>query len=251
MKYKEWLNIWIENYIKPSAKVRTYIRYEQLIRMHIVVKLGDLDVNDLTPIVLQSFVTELLNTGNLRTGKKLSPNFVNVIISVIQNSLKTANLVGIAIEYTANKIKRPKTVERQIDCFSGLEQKKIETHVLNSNKDKLFGIVLCLYTGLRIGELLALTWSDIDFGKRCYLFHSVIQVYISSSGLPYALLDKLALRFQWFSSVNKIKNRTLLKCTPNVGYSWGIIRVGSLLPTRFSFPHAILMRFNPNRIVAN
>ena len=70
-KYKEWLNIWIENYIKPSAKARTYIRYEQLIRMHIVVKLGDLDVNDLTPIVLQSFVTELLNTGNLRTGKKL------------------------------------------------------------------------------------------------------------------------------------------------------------------------------------
>ena len=174
MKYKEWLNIWIENYIKPSAKVRTYIRYEQLIRMHIVVKLGDLDVNDLTPIVLQSFVTELLNTGNLRTGKELSPNFVNVIISVIQNSLKTANLVGIAIEYTANKIKRPKTVEKQIDCFSVLEQKKIETHVLNSNKDKLFGIVLCLYTGLRIGELLALTWRDIDFGKRCYLFHSVI-----------------------------------------------------------------------------
>ena len=55
-----------------------------------------------------------------------------------------------------------------------MEQKKIETHVLNSNKDKLFGIVLCLYTGLCIGELLALTWSDIDFGKRCYLFHSVI-----------------------------------------------------------------------------
>ena len=80
MKYKEWLNIWIENYIKPSAKARTYIRYEQLIRTHIAVKLGDLDVNDLTPIVLQSFVTELLNTGNLRTGKKLSPNFVNVII---------------------------------------------------------------------------------------------------------------------------------------------------------------------------
>ena len=41
------------------------------------------------------------------------------------------------------------------------------------------------------------------------------------------------------------------KHLPKVGYSWGIIRVGSLLPTRFSFPHAILMRFNPNRIVAN
>ena len=42
-----------------------------------------------------------------------------------------------------------------------------------------------------------------------------------------------------------------IKTPDNVGYSWGIIRVGSLLPTRFSFPHAILMRFNPNRIVAN
>ena len=53
----------------------------------------------------------------------------------------------------------------------------------------------------------------------------------------------------------KVKDGTveeLLNFIPvNVGYSWGIIRVGSLLPTRFSFPHAILMRFNPNRIVAN
>lgn len=42
-----------------------------------------------------------------------------------------------------------------------------------------------------------------------------------------------------------------LKKVPNVGYSWGIIRVGSLLPTRFSFPHAILMRFNLRRIAVN
>lgn len=165
MKYIEWLNIWLNNYIKPSSKELTYIRYEQLIRTHIAKKIGGNDVNDLTPIVLQSFVTELLNSGNLRTGKELSANFVNMVISVIQNSLKTAHLVGIANEYVANKIKRPKTKEKQVECFSCQEQKKIETYVLNSGKDKLFDIVLCLYTGLRIGELLALTWDDIDFGK--------------------------------------------------------------------------------------
>ena len=165
MKYIEWLNIWLNNYIKPSAKERTYIRYEQLIRTHIAPKIGGNDVNDLTPIVLQSFVTELLNAGNLKTGKELSANFVNMVISVIQNSLKTAHLVGIANEYTANKIKRPRTKEKQVECLSCQEQKKIETYVLNSGKDKLFGIVLCLYTGLRIGELLALTWDDIDFSK--------------------------------------------------------------------------------------
>lgn len=165
MKYIEWLNIWLNNYIKPSAKDRTYIRYEQLIRTHIAPKIGDKDVNDLTPIVLQSFVTELLNSGNLRTGKELSANFVNMVISVVQNSLKTANLVGIASEYTANKIKRPKAKEKQVNCFTVSEQKTIEQYVLNCKKDKLFGVVLCLYTGLRIGELLALTWNDIDFGK--------------------------------------------------------------------------------------
>ncbi len=165
MTYKNWLNKWLTHYIKPSAKERTYIRYEQLIRTHIAPKIGDKDVNDLTPIVLQSFVTELLNTGNLKTGKELSANFVNMVISVIQNSLKTAHLVGITNEYVANKIKRPKTKEKQVECFSCQEQKKIENYVLNSGKDKLFGIVLCLYTGLRIGELLALTWDDIDFGK--------------------------------------------------------------------------------------
>ena len=165
MKYIDWLNIWLNNYIKPSAKERTYMRYEQLIRTHIAPKIGDKDVNDLTPIVLQSFVTELLNTGNLKTGKELSANFVNMVISVIQNSLKTAHLIGIANEYVANKIKRPRIKEKQVECFSCQEQKKIENYVLNSGKDKLFGIVLCLYTGLRIGELLALTWNDIDFGK--------------------------------------------------------------------------------------
>ena len=48
-----------------------------------------------------------------------------------------------------------------------------------------------------------------------------------------------------------VDGKKTYKTTANVGYSWGIIRVGSLLPTRFSFPHAILMRFNTNRIVAN
>jgi len=165
MKYIDWLNIWLNNYIKPSAKERTYIRYEQLIRAHIAPKIGNMCINDLTPIVLQSFVTELLNTGNLKTGKELSANTINTTISVIQNSLRTAHLLGIAKEYKANMIKRPKLKERKIECFTLVEQKKIETAVFNSKKTKMFGIVLCLYTGLRIGELIALQWKDIDLQK--------------------------------------------------------------------------------------
>lgn len=165
MKYKDWLNEWLNHYVKTSSKQRTYERYCQTANVHIIPTLGDYELTELHPIVLQRFVSDLLVNGNKRTGKGLSPNFVKSMISVLQNSLKTAHILGLIPEYTADKIKRPKIVEKQVECFSVAEQKKIEQYVLESKKSKLKGIVLCLYTGLRIGELLALTWEDIDFRK--------------------------------------------------------------------------------------
>ena len=165
MNYSTWIYTWLENYIKPSAKMRTYERYYQICALHIIPSLGDYKLSDISVMDLQKFITQMLTNGNHKTGMGLSANFVNTVISVLQNSLKTAHLIGLTPEYVANKIKRPKTVEKQVDCFTIGEQKKIEQYVLHSPKDKLFGVVLCLYTGLRIGELLALTWKDIDFGK--------------------------------------------------------------------------------------
>ena len=165
MKYKEWLREWLESYIKPSSKQKTYIRYSEIVSQHIVGSLGDYEMDELTPLILQRFATELLHSGNLKTGKGLSANSVNGIVTVIQNSLKVAYGIGQTSEYTADKIKRPKAREKQVTCFTPTEQKQIEQAVLNGKKAKMFGVVLCLYTGLRIGELLALEWSDIDLHK--------------------------------------------------------------------------------------
>ena len=165
MTYKNWLLDWLENYVKPSTKIRTHARYSAICALHIIPSLGNLPLTEISSVDLQKFITALLTNGNKKTGKGLSANFVNTVISVIQNSLKTAHLIGLTKECVANKIKRPKTVQKQVDCFTVSEQKKIERYALNYPKDKLFGVVLCLYTGLRIGELLALTWKDIDLGK--------------------------------------------------------------------------------------
>ena len=173
MKYGMWLDEWFRNYIQPSSKIKTCERYSEIIEKHLKVKLGEYELDELTPLVLQRYVTELLRSGNIVTGKGLAANSVNGIITVVQNSLKLAYTLGELKEYTADKFKRPKTKEKDVSCFTLPEQKKIEQAVLTSKKPKLFGIVLCLYSGLRIGELLALEWSDIDFNKGTIIVGSI------------------------------------------------------------------------------
>lgn len=164
MKYVDWLNLWLENYVYPSVKTRTYERYKLIVEKHINCEIGEMGMNELTPFVLQKFITELLQSGNKKTGKGLSANSVNAVISVLQSSLKTAHFLGLTAEYTVDKLKRPKLKEKPVECFSLKEQKQIEQAILNGKKEKMYGL-LCLYSGLRIGELIALQWSDIDFAK--------------------------------------------------------------------------------------
>ena len=165
MKYSEWLNEWLELYEKPTVKQRTYKQYSDVVNNRLIPALGDYDICELDARVLQRYIVELSQQGNTRTGKGLSANSVNSIILVMHSSLSMAYLLGLTKELHVDKIRRPKTGEKQVDSFSVNEQKKIEDAVLKDKRDKMFGIILCLYTGLRIGELLALEWSDIDISK--------------------------------------------------------------------------------------
>lgn len=164
MKYQEWLKYWLENYIHLSSKTKTFARYAEIVERHIIPHLGEVALDELTALVIQKHITYLSTRGNLKTGKGLAANSVNAIITVVQSSLKTAYALGYVKEYVGDKIKRPKIQEKKVECFSSVEQKRIESYVLKGNP-KLFGIVLCLYTGVRIGELLALEWTDIDLSK--------------------------------------------------------------------------------------
>lgn len=157
MKYQEWLSEWLAVCVRPTAKSRTYEKYARVCRIHLTPKLGEYPMETLTASVLQGFVANLTAA--------LSPNTVNVIISVLKKSLKQAVLYGAAKRQHADAIIRPRFREKQVECLTKDEQKKIEEYILQSKKQKLAGILLCLYSGLRIGELMALTWDDINFAE--------------------------------------------------------------------------------------
>lgn len=180
MIYKNWLNEWLHNYIKPTCKIRTYERYKQIINIHILNEIGDFELDAITPSILQNFVTKLLNNGNKRKLNGLSANYVNSIITVLQTSLKAANILNYTKTYIGDKIVRPKIIEKKVECFSLFEQKIIEQYCLSSNKNKMYGIIICLYTGIRLGELLALEFSDIDFDKS--IMHISKTCYDSKNG---------------------------------------------------------------------
>ena len=79
MTYKEWLSEWLELYVKP-LKHRTYERYKDICNLHIISQLGDYELDELTPLVLQKHVNEIKAHGNRKNGGALSANFVNYLI---------------------------------------------------------------------------------------------------------------------------------------------------------------------------
>lgn len=158
MKYRIWLNKWLELYVKQTTRERTYKKYKQQVEKYLVPALGDFQLSALTPIVLQQFVTNLSALG-------LSANTIRGIVSLLKSSLKRAVQINAVRKEFSLSIVFPKAVEKNVKCFCKEQQKEIESYLSTKNNGRYFGIILTFYTGLRIGELLALTWTDIDLHK--------------------------------------------------------------------------------------
>lgn len=163
MTFNELLYSWMTEKQIYALKQRTYMRYNDIIRTQISPLLGDVPIEALTISALQNFQQQKLTNGNSINGKPLANNTVKNIMSILRSALLYGKNEKCLKIINPNDIPKLRFKENPVVAFRKDEQRRIEKAVNESNKPNHFGIVLCLYTGLRLGELLALTWHDVDF----------------------------------------------------------------------------------------
>ncbi|MDD4415009.1 MAG: tyrosine-type recombinase/integrase [Oscillospiraceae bacterium] len=146
---------------KHQVKESTYAHYCYLIESHIRPMFGNLAVNKMDGTRIERFIDDMLTAGRLDRKGGLSAKTVKdmtVLLKQIMRYAAEKNLIS------KNPVcfSSPKTIKRDIEVLTEPERTQLEAFSLSAQDTYCFGVYLCLYTGLRIGELCALRWSDID-----------------------------------------------------------------------------------------
>ena len=155
---------WLETK-KLFVKYSTYIVYKNIISTHIANCLGQYKIEELTSMKLESFAIELLKNGRVDGNGGLSNKSVIDICTLIKNTLKFAKSHGepVSCDFDSLIIKK-KSSEMRV--LSKEETNKLINVVFENIDSCKLGILICLFTGIRIGELCALKWKDISFSDN-------------------------------------------------------------------------------------
>lgn len=165
MQFGVWIDFWYQNYVKPAIRETTQAAYEGNIYRHIIPEIGKIPLNEITQSDLQQFYGKMLKNGRIDRreifGSGLAPSLVRKFHALCRSSLEKAVEDGFIRNNPALNCKLPpkKGVEMQV-----LTVEEMQRFFIQAKYDGFFELYLTeLTTGLRIGELLALQWDDINF----------------------------------------------------------------------------------------
>ena len=131
-------------------------------------------LDKVTSFILDKLVTQKLQDGRLDNSGGLSPKTVQNIVIIIKSAFKFAHR-EFHIPNVAENIGLPRVSAKEIEVFSN-EEIVLLTQYLTADCDiSKMGILLCLYTGIRLGEVCALKWSDFDFQENFLKVRRTIQ----------------------------------------------------------------------------
>ena len=155
---------WLQD-IAKNKKYSTYVKYKNVYEKHIKEKIGNKEVLSIS----------LEDCNQILTQPKLSKSTVSSIRNVLFQILKRGNCS--LIEKEMQFVKKESDGTEGVSIFSKLEQKRMVSYILNHRDNYHLGILLCLYTGLRLGEICALETSNISLeDKKIFITQTVQRI---------------------------------------------------------------------------
>ena len=163
ISYSDYLEFWLNDYCKINLRYNTIQAYKTIINKYIKPKLGHYRLSSITSITLNTFLT------NICEEYSFSKAYFKNILKVMKGSFRDAcNLYGLIKYNPALTIKFPR-IENEIEDIKHLyTQEEIDLIINRFKNDDAFtcSFLTSCYTGMRTGEVFALTWDDIDFDNR-------------------------------------------------------------------------------------
>ncbi len=176
--YKDWIWDWL-TYKKDYIKESTYANYSNIISNHIAPDLGKYYLKEINNKIIQEFLLNKYKKGRLDNSGGLCNKTIRDIVAIIKSTLKFAMKEELIANFNLDFIYPKANTKDKIYTLSKQDQYKLTKYILENQTVKNLGILLTLYSGIRIGELCALQWKDIDFKNNILHINKTLQrVYI-------------------------------------------------------------------------
>lgn len=177
IKDKEIYTFWLDEWLrikKTRVKESTYIRYRNTIENHIKPEFGKYPINKISTFMMEEFVVKKLQDGKLDGSGGLSAKSMSDILVIIKETFKYAQFCGDTIICNFDRISLKKT-RQEMKVLSNEEEKRLLKVLLKDMDRYKLGVFVCLYTGIRIGELCALQWKDISLEEKTIKVEKTLQ----------------------------------------------------------------------------
>lgn len=160
MSYSDYLDYWFDNYVKTSCKYNTQTAYITIIENHLKPALGMFKLKALSPMQIQEYVNQKFTTGLKKTTLK---NIMAVLSGSLKYAVVPAQLIKSSpAEYITYPSLQKERSEKNRTVIS-IEQFNIIMDRFEKGNPFRYALLIGFYTGMRIGEVFALTWDDINF----------------------------------------------------------------------------------------
>jgi integrase len=166
LKLSDWLDTWMKEYKKNNIRPTTYSAYNQCVELHIKPAIGNVELQKLRPDHVQKLLNDLAKSGKKGKNEKepLSPATVIKVKNVLSGALEQAIRNQLIPYNPARAAVSPKLEQKEIRILSVDDQKHFSAAVRGHRLEALY--LLALATGMRRGEILALSWDSVDFNSN-------------------------------------------------------------------------------------